>query len=181
MCNFQETFYKRRQLLPLDFLLTSPFSLLGIVKRHSCQPKEVTTLGTADGTKPRSEILLLLLFNRCRGLWPARLLCPWVFQVGTLEWLPCPSPSKLQLTDLRADHHNHCLVTTSCPTLCDPVDCGPPGSSVHGFPGRNTGVGCHFLLQGTFPTQGSNPCLLHWQADSFTTEPPGKPQIFPML
>ncbi|MGE2757601.1 hypothetical protein, partial [Escherichia coli] len=34
------------------------------------------------------------------------------------------------------------------------------------FPGKNTGVGCHFLLQGIFPTQGSNPHLLHWQVDS---------------
>ena len=37
------------------------------------------------------------------------------------------------------------------------------------FPGRNTGVGCHFLLQGIFPTQGLNLhllCLLHWQAVS---------------
>ena len=33
------------------------------------------------------------------------------------------------------------------------------------FPGKNTGVGCHFLLQGIFPTQGSNPNLLHWQVD----------------
>ena len=33
-------------------------------------------------------------------------------------------------------------------------------------PGKNTGEGFHFLLQGTFPTQGSNPCLLHWQAGS---------------
>ena len=36
------------------------------------------------------------------------------------------------------------------------------------FPSKNTGVGCHFLLQGFFLTQGSNPhplCLLHWQAD----------------
>ena len=32
-----------------------------------------------------------------------------------------------------------------------------------GFPGKNTGVGCHFLLQGIFPTQGSNPGLLHWR------------------
>ena len=48
-------------------------------------------------------------------------------------------------------------ITQSCPTLCDPVDCSPPGSSVHGdSPGKNTGVGCHFLLQGIFPTQGSN-------------------------
>ena len=34
---------------------------------------------------------------------------------------------------------------------------------------------CHFLLQEIFSTQGSNPHLLHWQIDSFTTEPPGKP------
>ena len=36
-------------------------------------------------------------------------------------------------------------------------------------PGKNTGVGCHFILQGIFPTEGLNPCLLgllHWQADS---------------
>ena len=58
-----------------------------------------------------------------------------------------------------------CLVTQSCPTLCDPMDCSPPGSSVHGdSPGKNTGVGCHALLQGIFPTWGSNPDLLHcWQ------------------
>ena len=36
----------------------------------------------------------------------------------------------------------------SCPTLCDPIDGSPPGSPVCGnSPGKNTGVGCHFLLQ----------------------------------
>ena len=50
----------------------------------------------------------------------------------------------------------------SCPTLCDPMDCSPPGSSVLGdSPGRNTRVGCHALLQGIFPTQGLNPGLPH--------------------
>ena len=34
------------------------------------------------------------------------------------------------------------------------------------FPGKNTGVGCHFLPQGIFPTQGQNSYLLYWQADS---------------
>ena len=46
------------------------------------------------------------------------------------------------------------------------------------FQGKNTGVGCHFLLQGIFPTQGSNLSLLHLLALAggfFTTEPPGKP------
>ena len=38
----------------------------------------------------------------------------------------------------------------------------PPGSSVQGdSPGKNTGMGCHALLQGIFPTQGLNPGLLH--------------------
>jgi len=53
-----------------------------------------------------------------------------------------------------------CLVAQSCPTLCDPMDCSPPGSSVHGdSPDKNTGVGCHALLQEIFPDQGLNPGL----------------------
>ena len=43
-----------------------------------------------------------------------------------------------------------------------------------GFPGKNTRVGCHLLLWGIFSTHGLNLHLLHWQADSFATEPPGK-------
>ena len=55
-----------------------------------------------------------------------------------------------------------CLVTLSCPILCNPIDCSLPGSSVHGdSPGKKTGVGCHTLLQGVFPTQGLNPGLPH--------------------
>ena len=55
-----------------------------------------------------------------------------------------------------------CLVAQLCLTLCDPVDCSPSGSSVHGdSPGKNTGVGCQAPLQGIFSTQGLNPGLLH--------------------
>ena len=45
------------------------------------------------------------------------------------------------------------------------------------FPHKNTKVGRHSLLQVIFPTQGSNPCLLHGQADSLASEPPGKPPV----
>ena len=46
--------------------------------------------------------------------------------------------------------------------FCILMDCSPPGSSDHGdSPGKNTGVGCQARLQGIFPTQGSNLCLLH--------------------
>ena len=55
-----------------------------------------------------------------------------------------------------------CLVTQSCLTLFDPMDCSPPSSSVHGDSlAKNTKVGCHALLQGIFPTQGLNPGLPH--------------------
>ena len=57
-----------------------------------------------------------------------------------------------------------CLITQLCLTLCDPMDCSPPGSSreiLHGnFPGKNTGEGCHALLQGIFLTQELNLGLL---------------------
>ena len=63
-----------------------------------------------------------------------------------------------------------CLVFKSCLTLVNPWNIArqPRWNS----PGKNTRMGCHFLLQGIFQTQGSNPGLLHWQA-SFTTEPRG--------
>ena len=50
-----------------------------------------------------------------------------------------------------------CLVAESYWTLCDPMDCSLTGSSVYGnSPSKNTGVDCHALLQGIFPTQGLN-------------------------
>ena len=53
-----------------------------------------------------------------------------------------------------------CLVAQSCQTLCDSMDCSLPGSSVHrDSSGKSTGVGCHFLVHGFFPTQRSNPGL----------------------
>ena len=66
----------------------------------------------------------------------------------------------------------------SCLTLCNPMDCSPPGPSVHRIlQARIIGVGCHVLLQEIFPSQGSNPhllCLLHWQVGSLLV-PLGKP------
>ena len=56
----------------------------------------------------------------------------------------------------------HAKSLQSCPTLCNPLDCSPPGSSCPwASPGKNTVVGCNFLLQGIFPIQGSNTCLLY--------------------
>ena len=75
-----------------------------------------------------------------------------MFHLGPLDWKPkliypwCVRAKSLQ----------------SCLTLCDPVDYSPPGSSVHplSIHGKHTGVGCHALLQGIFPTQGQTLHLL---------------------
>ena len=71
-------------------------------------------------------------------------------------------------------YYSACSVTQPCLTLSNPMDYSPSLSKWESIgllcpwdsPGKNTGVGCHALLQGIFPTQGSNPhllCLLLWQ------------------
>ena len=78
----------------------------------------------------------------------------------------------------------HAKLFQSCPTLCDPMDCRPPGSCPWDSPGKNTGVGCLALLQGIFPIQGLNLHLLrllHWQVGSLLLPSPGKPQVMQML
>ena len=72
-----------------------------------------------------------------------------------------------------------CLITQSRPTLCDPMDCSPAGSSVHGdSPGKNTGVGCHALLQGIFPTQGWDPGPLHCRRSLYQLSPQGSLGVY---
>ena len=70
------------------------------------------------------------------------------------------------------------LVTQSCPTLCDPQDCSPLGSSgPWDFPGQNIGVGCHFFLQGISLIQELNLGLLHCRQIFFLPiELRGKPR-----
>ena len=71
-----------------------------------------------------------------------------------------------------------CLVAQWCPTLWDPMDCSLPGSSVHRVsPGKNTGVGCHAILQGIFPTCGSNPGLPYCRQILYCLSHQGSPRI----
>ena len=71
---------------------------------------------------------------------------------------------------------NGCFVAQLFLTLCDPMACSPPGSSVHGHsPGNNIAVSCHALLQGIFPTQGSDPGLPHWRQILYCLSHKGSP------
>ena len=65
------------------------------------------------------------------------------------------------------------LFAQSCLTLCDPMDCSWPWD----FPGKDTGVGSHFLLQGIFLTQGSNLDLPHRRQILYLLSHRGSPQF----
>ena len=69
------------------------------------------------------------------------------------------------------------LAAQACPMLCDPLNCSPPGSSVHGILQARILECCYALLQEISPTQVSNLCLLcllDWQEASLPLAPPGK-------
>ena len=72
------------------------------------------------------------------GLWPTRLLCPWDSPGRNTSGLPCPPPGNLP--DPRIEPRSPTLAAAaaakllqSCPTLCDPIDSSPVGSSVPGI------------------------------------------------
>ena len=67
------------------------------------------------------------------------------------------------------------LVTQSCPTLCDPVDCSPPGSSVHGIFQAKMLKPVSMPSSRDLPDPGIKSKSPTLQADSLLSEPPGKP------
>ena len=70
------------------------------------------------------------------------------------------------------------LASQSCLTLCSPIDCSLSDSSVRGdSPGKNTGVGCHALLQEIFLVQGWNPGLPHCRLILYHISHQGSPRI----
>ena len=94
--------------------------------------------------------------------------------------LPVPLTRGLRLTVLLTSYSIHfecevkALVTQLCPTLCDPMDCSPPGSSVHRILSQEYWSGLPFPSPGDLPDPGIEPKSPVLQADSLPTEPPGK-------
>ena len=96
------------------------------------------------------------------------VLSPWLVETAVTLPLPISVHSFLPIWESLCSYFPFlygcvlCLVDQLYLTLCDPMDCSLPGSSLHGdSPGKYTGVDCHALLQGIFPTQGPNPGLPH--------------------
>ena len=98
-------------------------------------------------------------------------LCCWA---GKPTLPPAVGPSPVPLRS-----PSSVLVAQSCLTLCIPMDCGPPGSSVHeDSPGQNTGQGLPCPPPGDLPHPETEPGSPTLQADSLPSEPPVKPSPF---
>ena len=70
------------------------------------------------------------------------------------------------------------LCAQSCPTLCDPMDCSPPGSSVMEFSRQEYWSGLPFPSPGVLPNPEIEPGFPALQADSLMSESPGKPYVY---
>ena len=122
----------------------------------------------------------------CIVVDPSRLTSDWLipkilvktsFPVGCSSW---PSETELHVTAVSSTIYV-CMLSHSCHArrfaILWAVACQAPLSMGFSRQEWDAGVGCHFLLQGIFPTQGSNLsllCLLHWQESSLPLAPPGK-------
>ena len=102
----------------------------------------------------------------------AKSFHPWC------NWMTGPCGTATWWRPVSHEQGNLCLVAQLCPILWDPMDRSPPCSSVHGnSPGQNTGVGCHALLQGIFPTQGSSTGLPHCRQSLYCLSHQESPRI----
>ena len=97
------------------------------------------------------HVLLQVIFPT-QGLNP-HLLCLLHWQADSLQVVPWGKPSTMHKVK---SFSRVWLFATPCTIVCQAL-------SPWDFPGKNTGVGCHFLLQGNFLTQGLKPGLLHYR------------------
>ena len=115
------------------------------------RPPQYTQTGKPDYWCSETSIILIWRGSKC-CLVQRKEPCPTFGRMSTTTW----SEMNIML----------CQLLFNCQSMSDSL-------WVHGLyparllcpwdvPGKNTWVGCHFLLQGIFPTQGLNPCLLHW-------------------
>ena len=92
------------------------------------------------------------------------------------NWKCLLSWGQWEMDSLTENYDSFYSVAQSCPTLCDPMDCSPPGFSVHGiFQARILEKVAISFFRGSSQPKDQTFHFLHWQADSLPLVPPGKP------
>ena len=118
---------------------------------------QVQSLGWEDCWRRKWQLTSVFLPGKSHGQRSLVGYSPWGQRVRH-DWVTNTFTFYITTVSARV------LVTRLCPTLCNPMDCSPPGFfSSWDFPGKNTGVGSHSFLQGIFPIQESNPGLPNWR------------------
>ena len=98
---------------------------------HQRSPKTLEWVAypfSSGSSRPRDRTRVSCIVDRCFTVWANSVL-------------KIKTSTAAAVAAAAAKSHQ------SCPTLCDPIDGGPPGSHPWDSPGKNTGVGCHFFLQ----------------------------------
>ena len=154
---------------PLEGCMQPPpvFSSGKIPWRRACNPLQYFHLGRSPGGRHATPSSILVWEDPLgEGMQP-----PPVFSSGKIPWRGMQPP--LVLWSGKIPWRGACNPLQYSRLGRSRGRRGLAGYSPWNFPGKNTKVGCHGLLQDIFPTQGSNLCLLLCRF--FTTEPPGKP------
>ena len=121
---------------------------------------QLLSAGTNGESQTDSPILSFSVTSEVEPLWGSRACLCWLrgFPKGGSSSMPPDCRLYLLWSSYFWSHSPYVLVCAQsfqlCPNFCVPLDCSPWDS-----PGKNTGVGCHALLQRVFPAQGSNPDL----------------------
>ena len=134
------------------------------IKRRDLESKQAKPRRGPHGERGWQHALVEVTLRQVLGLGPTFSFSPPADHCGILVY----SQESMFNSCLTSEVYC-CLITKLYQTLCSPMDCSPPGSSVHGISQARAlewvAAGVSFLLQGIFPTQELNPRLLHWQAD----------------
>ena len=147
----------------------------------TCNPTCYSPSGSSVHEIFQTKILdwVAIFFSRVSSWLRDRTYVFWTGRRILYHWATRKAQYDCVCVCVCARAHVHDKSLQLCPTLCDPVDCSPTDSFIQGI-FQNTGVGCHALLQGIFPTQGLNMCLLHllhWEAGCLPLAPLRKPSM----
>ena len=138
-----------------------------------CDPMDCSPLGSSVHRIFQARILEWVTIILLQGIFPTQELNPhlvWLLHCRQILYpLSCQGSPKMKFVIVVV------LIARSCPTLFDPMNWSPPGSSVHGFFRQEYWSGLPCPSPGDLPDSGIKPVLPALAGGFFTTEPPGKP------
>ena len=149
-------------------------------EEYSCPHHSVSPARPTSDSSPLSYGLAHLCSSKLQSLWSSPAAATGKECIHQRQNTQRPECCLTTFLEERCFSLNSCVCSVAL-FVPDSATLWTVGHQAWDSPGRNTGVGRPFLLQGIFPTQGSNPRFLrplHWWAASLLLVPPGKKDAF---